>query len=245
MAAQTYKNAFVTGASQRIGRSLALALAREGIGVAVHFNTNNEAALALVATLREIGVRSTAIQADLTSSTIIPAIIEQASRALGPIDCLINNAAIWTPSNLMTLDFQKLIEFSTINTMAPMFLIRAFADQTENGAVINLLDCRITDYDENNVAYHLSKRALSNVTRLAALTLAPQIRVNAIAPGLILPPVDGDEAFLRKRRKTTLLEKTGTVEDVTDAALFLLRSPFITGQTIFVDGGRNLKGAVY
>ena len=110
---------------------------------------------------------------------------------------------------------------------------------------MNLLDSRITDYDREHAAYHLSKRMLFALTRMLALELAPRTIVNAVAPGLILPPEGKDEDYLRRMAHTVPLNRHGDAGDIEQAVLFLLRCEFVTGQVIFVDGGRHMEGRVY
>jgi len=141
-----------------------------------------------------------------------------------------------------------------INALAPLQIARAFARQRglnrttgpfEKGCIVNLLDCRIVDYDANHAAYHLSKRMLFTLTRMMALEFAPEIRVNAVAPGLILPPRGKDDAYLRALAPTNPLNAVGRPEQVTEAVLYLLGADYVTGQVIFVDGGRHMRGTVY
>ena len=140
---------------------------------------------------------------------------------------------------------EELLANLQVNALSPLWLCRAFAAQQRAGAVVNFLDTRISDYDREHAAYHLSKRMLHALTKMLALELAPRIRVNAVAPGLILPPPGQDETYLRRHINTNPLRRIGTPEGVAAAALFLLRSAFVTGQVIYVDGGRHLKGCVY
>ena len=132
-----------------------------------------------------------------------------------------------------------------INAWAPFVLGRALARERRGGCIVNLLDSRITDYDAEHAAYHLSKRMLATLTRMMALEFAPRVRVNAVAPGLILPPPGEDDGYLERLKRTNPLERHGEPADVAEAVLFLARSLFVTGQTIFVDGGRHMRGAVY
>ena len=120
-------------------------------------------------------------------------------------------------------------------------LTRAFAAQSERGHVINLLDSRVSGFDHTHTAYIFSKHVLSAITRMAALELAPGIAVNGIAPGLILPPAGKDEEYVDRLAQTVPLKRRGSPEDIASAAVFLATSAFITGQTIYVDGGRHLK----
>ena len=132
-----------------------------------------------------------------------------------------------------------------VNAFSPLVLSRMLARQEMNGAIVSFLDTRINDYDAEHAAYHLSKRMLYSMTRMLALELAPHIRVNAVAPGLILPPAGKDKTYLERRKHTNPLGSYGDVSQITDTVLFLLANDFVTGQIIFVDGGRHLKGSVY
>jgi NAD(P)-dependent dehydrogenase (short-subunit alcohol dehydrogenase family) len=127
-----------------------------------------------------------------------------------------------------------------VNAWAPFVLSRDFSRHVDRGKIINLLDTRITGYDRSHVAYVLSKRMLAVLTSMCALEFAPDFTVNAVAPGLILPPPGKDENYLAGLVKTVPLKKHGGPGDIVDAVLYLLKSDFVTGQTIYVDGGRHL-----
>jgi NAD(P)-dependent dehydrogenase (short-subunit alcohol dehydrogenase family) len=129
--------------------------------------------------------------------------------------------------------------------MVPFFLSKGLKDSGNLLSVVNLLDTRIQDYDKNHVSYHLSKRGLMSLTKMTALEWAPQVRVNAVAPGLILVPEGEGEDYLKKLANTNPMQTVGNVGNITDAILFLIRNEFVTGQIIYVDGGRHLKGRVY
>jgi len=132
-----------------------------------------------------------------------------------------------------------------VHALAPLTLSRALAKQGRDGHIINMLDSRVTDYDRDHAAYHLSKRMLLTLTRMLAMELAPRIAVNGVAPGLILPPAGKDESYLRDLAHTNPMNRHGGVGDITDAVLYLLTSRFVTGQVMFVDGGRHMRGPLY
>ncbi len=133
----------------------------------------------------------------------------------------------------------------TVNAFAPLVVSRDFAKQCAEGAIVNLLDTRIVEYDRAHAAYHVSKRLFADFTRMTALEFAPRVRVNAVAPGLILPPEGKGEDYFFARVKEVPLGRHGAPEDVARAVIFLLESPFVTGQVVFVDGGQRLKGDMY
>jgi NAD(P)-dependent dehydrogenase (short-subunit alcohol dehydrogenase family) len=162
-----------------------------------------------------------------------------------PVDLLVNSASIFPESRLEDVTSENLAQCVQVHAAAALELGRAMAGKCASGDIINFLDSRITDYDHAHLAYHLSKRMLADLTRIMALEFAPAVRVNAVAPGLILPPVGQDDSYLEKLASTNPLNRHGGPDDIVRAVLFLLGSPFVTGQTIFVDGGRHMRGRVY
>lgn len=233
--------ALVTGGARRIGRAVALALAREGVDVAVHYSSSEREAHELCAELEALHVRAVAVKADLADGGELASLVERAAAAVGRLDILVNNASIFPPDTLQSMTLASLQENMAVNAWAPLVLCRAFRRQTMRGRIVNLLDSRITGYDWSHVAYMLSKQAFSYLTRMMALELAPDITVNAVAPGLILPPPGQDESYLIRMKERVPLKKWGSAEEVADAAVFLLGCEFITGEIIYVDGGRHLK----
>lgn len=239
------KKALVTGAGRRLGRDIALALAREGVDLGIHFHRSTREAAALVDEIRDLGRRAFGVRADLSVPDAAGELIGRAVADLGGIDILINNASVFPESRLEDVTAQMIQENVQINAVAPLLVARAFAGQERPGVIVNLLDTRMVDYDAKHVAYHLSKRMLYSVTRMMAIEYAPRIRVGGVAPGLILPPPGEDESYLERLAHTNPLQAHGSADDVSAAVLFLVRSPFVTGQVIFVDGGRHLRGRVY
>ena len=235
------KSALVTGAARRIGRAISLALAREGANVAVHYSDSEKEALSLVAEIEKLGVRTVALRADLFDKGELETLLDRAREALGTIEILVNNASIFPSDTLGTVELESLERNLEINAWAPLVLTRAFAAQSEHGHVINLLDSRVSGFDHTHAAYIFSKHVLGAITRTAALELAPGIAVNGIAPGLILPPAGKDEEYVDRLAQTVPLKRRGSPEDIAAAAVFLATSEFVTGETIYVDGGRHLK----
>ncbi|MFH1144303.1 MAG: SDR family oxidoreductase [Candidatus Eisenbacteria bacterium] len=239
------KRALVTGAGRRLGRAAALGLAAAGVDVAVHYRRSAEEAREVAAAVEGCGVRAALLQADLEHPENGTELLARAAEALGPIDILVNNAAIFPAGRLAEMTVADVERNVRVNALAPLFLGRALAAQEREGAIVNLLDARMVDYDALHVAYHLSKRMLFSLTRGMALEFAPRVRVNAIAPGLILPPEGEDESWLERLAHSNPLATHGGAGDIVEALLFLLRGRFITGQVIFVDGGRHMRGAMY
>jgi len=223
----------VTGGAVRIGRAITEALLAEGAEVIVHFRTSEKEADTFWPNI---------IQADLGDPAQCETLLERASQQFGPIDILINNAAVFHQTKLADATNELALKELQINLLAPLALIRGFARQTKTGKIINLLDRRITSHDTTCVPYMLSKKGLEELTKLAALDLAPGITVNAVAPGAILPPPKESDNPAWEYAGTIPLEKRPTPADVADAVLYLLKSDVITGQTLFIDSGQNLLG---
>jgi len=239
------KTALITGASKRLGRAIALALARQGAGIVVHYNQSEQAAEALCSELHSMGSSSCKVQADLSDSNQTEALFQRAVAEAGPIDILINNASIFEKETIWETTGPSLWRNLQIHSVAPLTIARALAKQDRPAQVVNLLDTRVTVYDREHASYHLSKRILLTLTRMLALELAPAITVNAVAPGLVLPPAGQDESYLQKLAHCNPLDRYGSPQDITDAVLFLLHARFITGQVIYVDGGYHMKGHMY
>ncbi len=235
----------ITGAAKRLGRATALALAGEGANVVVHYNRSANAAETAAEEIRAAGAAAWTLQADLSDPREVDSLMPRAIEAAGQIDILINNASIFQAGSIMEVTVEEIADNVQVHALAPLTLCRALARQGLDGHIINMLDSRVTDYDRDHAAYHLSKRMLLTLTRMLALELAPRIAVNGVAPGLILPPAGKDESYLRDLAHTNPMNRHGGAEDITDAVLYLLTSRFVTGQVMFVDGGRHMRGRVY
>jgi pteridine reductase len=237
------KTALVTGAAHRLGRAVAEALAVHGCGIIVHYHSSEGAAGRAVAVLRALGVPATAIRADLSAPDGIEGCWREAlSAAQGPIEILVNAAASFPADDLAGFESETLESALRLNTVAPLLLSRLFARQGIAGTVVNILDARMDAPLRRHVSYGLSKQMLGDLTRLMALEYAPAVRVNAVAPGLILPPPGMKEEQRRRLARMNLLERWGEPRDIARAVLYLAESPFVTGQVLYVDGGGTLKG---
>lgn len=239
------RTALVTGAGKRIGRALSLALARAGVNVLVHYNRSAREAEELAEELRRCGVRSWTVAADLADPVQVRTLFGRCRQLAGPVQILVNNASIFPADTLAEATPESIALNEQINAITPLVLSRDLAAQGIGGDILNLLDTRVVDYDARHLSYHLSKRTLHTLTKILAVELAPAVKVNAVAPGLILPPEGQDESYLEKLAHTNPLHTYGSVDDVVEAALFLLRASFVTGQVLYVDGGRHLKGSFY
>lgn len=239
------RTALITGAAKRIGRAIALALARQGVNVVAHYNCSDQAAATLCEEIRLTGALAWQVQGNLLDANRTQEVFREARLQAGPIDVLVNNASTFDEDTLWDMTDRSLSRNLCIHAMAPLVLARELAKQDKPGHIVSLLDTRVMVYDRKHASYHVSKRTLLTLTRMLAVELAPNIAVNAIAPGLILPPVGKDQSYLEELAHTNPLNRCGHPRDVTDTILFLLRSRFITGQVIYVDGGYHMKGHMY
>ncbi|MBN1673574.1 MAG: SDR family oxidoreductase [Kiritimatiellae bacterium] len=246
------KRALVTGGAVRIGRAICEALAAAGCDVVIHYRQSRDEAEALAAALRRNkAVQAWAAAGELEGEEAAARLMAAACERAGRLDVLVNNAAVFGKADLWsTTEHGALADLRT-NLLAPLFLIRAFARQCRTGAppgpvpggkVVNLLDRRIVADDTSCVPYLLSKKGLAALTRLAALELAPDVTVNGVAPGPVLPPPGEGEAYLHDKAGRVPLARYPAPADIARAVLFLLESDAVTGQVLFVDGGQHLLG---
>lgn len=237
------KVAVVTGGAVRLGKALSLALAAEGARVAVHYSQSAAQADETVTAIRALGSDAVAIGADLRQSGAAAAIIENAAARFGRLDILVNSAAVFIPGDLADTTESLWDTHFAINLKAPFFLSQAFAEHVGNeqpGQIVNIADWRATRPGPHYLAYTFAKAGLVAMTRSLALALAPNIRVNAIAPGAILPPPGKGQDYLTELATHIPLRRTGSPEQVTAALLYLLGAEYVTGDLLFVTGGEHL-----
>jgi NAD(P)-dependent dehydrogenase (short-subunit alcohol dehydrogenase family) len=233
----------VTGGARRLGRALATALASEGANVIIHHGRSAQEAEDLRGALAATGVRAWAIAADLADPEQAAALVDRARDVAGPIDILVNNASVFPTDTLAELTLDRLLATTRVNAWAPFVIARAFAQKAERGDVLQILDAKLAAADPRHASYLLSKHLLCVLTRMLAVELAPRIRVNAIAPGPILPPAGGTAQDLQRAAAAVPLRRPGGPDDIAETALFLLRCDYITGEVIYVDGGAHLGAA--
>jgi len=237
------KVAMVTGGGVRLGKALAVTLAQHGVRVAIHYNSSAAPAEATVEEIVALGRDAAAFQADLHYLAQMDVLFQRVTERFGPIDILINNAAIFEPGGVWDTSQANWDDHFAVNLRAPFFLSQSFARQLGQGCqghIINIADWRATRPQNDYIAYTLTKAALIAMTQNLALALAPNIQVNAIAPGAILPPPGEDESYLARLAQRIPSRRYGSPADVTSAAVFLLESDFITGELIFLTGGQHL-----
>jgi pteridine reductase len=238
------KTALVTGGAVRVGRAISLALAGEGMRLVVHYNSSSADADALVAEIRAGGGHAVAIAADLSAGAEVQRLAREAAGAFGGIDVLVNNASVFPPEKLEETDEALWDHTLAVNLKAPFLLIRHLAPtlRERRGAVVNLCDLAGLQTWGAYAAHGVAKAGLAHLTRVAARSLAPHVRVNGIAPGAVLPPESMTADELDALARTTPLGRIGSPDDVTRALLYLLHADYVTGEVLVVDGGRMLRG---
>lgn len=237
------KSVLVTGAAKRIGRRLALELAKDGWDVAVHCNASLREAEEVAGQIRDLGCKAVVVRGDLSDADVPDRLIAAASAGLGGLTCLINNASLFEPDEVGTITQASWAEHLDTNLRAPVFLSQAFARQLpegEEGNIISIIDQRVWKLNPKFFSYTTSKSGLWTATRTLAQALAPRIRVNAIGPGPALPSVRMDQAEFDKQAALTLLGRGTSPEEISAAVKFLLSQPALTGQMIALDGGQHL-----
>jgi len=237
------RSALVTGGAQRLGRAIALRLASEGWNVAVHYLDSPAAALATVADLRALGVQAVAVQHDLQSDAPVAPLLDACEAALGPLQCLVNNAARFEFDTAADFALDGFDAHMRINVAAPVRLAQALharLPEAARGVVINLLDQKLWNPNPDFLSYTLSKAALEAATGLLARALAPRLRVVGVAPGISASAPGQSAAGFAAAHKATPLGRSSTPEDVAAAVAFLATAAAVTGTTLLVDGGQHL-----
>ena len=237
----------ITGAGRRIGLRLAEVLAADGHDLVLHYRSSQEETERLALHLAgRHGVTCVALGADLAQLAEVEELLPRAHAALGPIDLLVNNASLFADDTLATLDAATWQRHLDVNLRAPVLLSRAFARLLPAGAtghIVNLLDRKIAHLRPDYFSYTVSKAALHAATRLLAMELAPRIRVNAVAPGLVLPSGGQSEAEFAAEQRRAPLGMNADPTMVADAVRYLHGAAAVTGQVLFVDGGEHLRPA--
>jgi len=234
--------ALVTGASHRIGRAIVLALAGAGYAVAIHANRSRAAAEALA---RELAgsAKAAVVAGDLADAATPPKLIAAAAAAVGPLTLLVNNASAFEADAFGALGTDHFDRHMAVNLRAPLFLAQAFAAQIPRWAdasIVNITDQRVMKPTPLLFSYALSKSALNAATVMMAQALAPNVRVNAVAPGPTLPSPRQDEAAFARQAAAVPLGRGVAPEEIADAVLYLASARSITGVTLAVDGGQHV-----
>lgn len=234
--------ALVTGGAVRVGRAITLGLAEAGYDMVVAYHASEGAAGEVVRRVEALGRRIVAVQGDLSEAGAVDGLAAAVRSTYGRLDLLVNSASLFRAMPYDEVDEEEWDRVMAVNLKAPFLVVRATSDLLEasGGCVINLLDLSAYRPFARYPHHSVSKAGLLQLTRVMARGLAPRVRVNAIAPGTVLPPEDADREDLERDRRKTPLGRLGSPEDVVRTVLFLAGSSFLTGEVIVVDGGRHL-----
>lgn len=232
--------ALVTGGATRLGFVFSRALAEAGFDIALHYHSSSKAAQKAAESIRKLGVGCTTFPFDLSEQDP-QKLIEQVYDKHPTLQVLVNSASAYDAASIAGTSRDGLQHQFTVNFFAPFLLTRAFAKVCSMGSVINILDNKIAFQQNSYAAYLLSKKALGEFTQLAAMELAPDIRVNGIAPGVIMPGETRSDDYIKWRIGGIPLKRQGRTDDVVKALYYLLDNDFVTGQILMVDGGEGLN----
>ncbi len=238
------KVALVTGGAVRVGRALSLALAQSGADVFINYHRSAAEAKIAVAEAHAFGVHAWSIQADVADPEAVARLVQSIEETTGGVDVLVNSASPFIRARLheTTLETWRMVMGSLLD--GPFLLCRAFAPgmiQRGNGLIVNMLDQSAFRPSAAYFAHSVGKTGLLGMTRALAVELAPAVRVNAIVPGPVLPPPDFGSEQTARVAQTTLLRRWGAPQDVACALRYLIDADYVTGETLFVDGGEALK----
>ncbi len=237
------KTVLVTGAAKRLGRAIALDLARHGWNLAIHYHTSEKEARATEADARTAGVKVTLLKADFMHEAETEALVKRAVAELGPLSALVNSASMFENDDWYSVSRESWDKHIETNLRAPFVLAQEFARQLPRdvpGAIVNLIDQRVLKPTPQFISYSLSKAGLFWLNTTLAQALAPRIRVNAVGPGPTIINVRQSQADFNRQREATVLGRGAEPQDVCDAVRYLLEAQSVTGQMIAVDGGQHL-----
>lgn len=235
--------ALVTGGAHRVGRALSTALAEAGMRVAINYNSASAEADALVRELTAAGHECRAYRADLTQGDAPKSLVESVVRDFGGLDVLINSAAVMQRTPVDDVTVTTWDSMFALNLRAPFFLAQASRPHLRDakGCIVNLADLAAFETWPEYIPHGITKAGVVQMTRALARAFAPEVRVNAIAPGAVLLPDAWDEATRAHFASTTPLRRIGSPDDVVQAMLYLIRADYVTGDTLLVDGGRHVR----
>lgn len=235
--------ALITGGARRIGRAIALDLARAGWTIAVHYRRSRDAAEQLLSEIHAAGGRAISLSADLARPDDVTSLVPRCVDAIGAPVCLINNASEFQVDSVATTTMEQWDTHLDINLKAPVFLAQALFRALpvgETGNVINIIDQRVWRLTPDFFSYTISKAGLWTATRTLAQGLAPRVRVNAVGPGPVLKSIHQSDVDFADEVQSTLLKRGPTPEEIAAAVRFILDAPAMTGQMIALDGGQHL-----
>lgn len=233
------KSAIVTGGSKRIGKAISLKLAELGYDIVLHYNKSEDEAYETKRQIESIGTVCTLYRSDLGDTDELESFAEKIFSE-NDIELLVNNASIFNEIGFMDVTMEEFYREYNINFVSPFFLSREYARKVGSGMIINLIDARITKVHTAHFVYNLTKKSLRDFTLMSAKALGPEIRVNGICPGPVLPPPGKTDEYLKNIARKLPLKKKGSTEYITSAVEYLISNKYVTGEILFVDGGEHI-----
>ena len=242
------KTALITGGAHRVGKAITLALARAGANVVINYRSSAQAAQDTASAARALGVQALPVQANIADNGQVRAMIQLAGEQFGGVDILVNSASFYRQTPFPTEDHRGWLQVTRIGIDGPYYCANAVAPgmlARGQGVIVNITDLSAFEPWPGFIAHSVSKAALMALTRQLALELAPAVRVNAVAPGPVLPPDDYSPERIARTADKTLLGRWGTPEDVAEAVLYFVRADYVTGDILFIDGGERFGHRKY
>ena len=236
------KTALITGGAVRVGKAITLGLAEAGANVVINYNSSSQAAEETAAEARALGGEALAVQANIADLEQVEAMVRLAEERLGGVDILVNSASLYRETPFPTNDHDDWHLVTGIGINGPYYCTNAVAPgmlAKGEGAIVNIVDLSALEPWPNFLAHSVSKSALMAMTRQWALELAPAVRVNAVAPGPVLPPADYSPEYIDYVASMTLLGRWGAPEDIAEAVLYFVRAKYVTAELLCVDGGER------
>lgn len=235
----SHKSAIVTGGAHRLGKSICLCLAEMGYHIVLHYGSSEEDALDTKKQIVDLGVQCQLLSLDLSKADSGPSLFDQIDPSFD-VEVLVNSASIFKPSGFEDESERLLDLHYKINLRSPYSLLKTFVNRHDTGQIINILDTKITQHKTEHLDYLMTKKALCDLTKMAAVSCGPHFRVNGIAPGLILPPPGKDQFYLEDKAQQIPLKTFGNTRQIQNAVRYLVKNPFLTGQILYIDGGEHL-----
>lgn len=236
------KAILITGGAKRLGKMMAQSLSEEGFEIVLHYNSSEEEALK---TKKEVEKFSKChlIKKDLSKD--YENLVKEAKNLCQNLEILINNASIFPEEKILEVKEENFLKTIKLNSFVPLALSIQWRKEIGKGLIINIIDARVHQYDFTHFTYGLSKKILYEITKHLALSFSPEIRVNGIAPGIFLPPEGKDEKYLENILKLIPIKRKGEKEELKKTLKFLIENEYLTGQIIYLDGGRHLGKTLY
>jgi len=234
------KAALITGGAIRVGKGIALALAKQGYDIALHYHSSVNAAKETQQQIQQLNVKCELFQSDLSKAEEIEPLIQKTLQQFPHLNVLINNASTYQQALIQNTTIDTFDEQIAMNLKAPFFLIKNYAQYFKKGNIINIIDNKMGFNQFQYAAYLLAKKALAELTKMAAMEFAPHIRVNGVAPGTVLPIASRTEDYNNWRKKGIPLQRFADLKEINQAILSLISNEYITGHILVVDGGELL-----